>query len=31
LAVTQDADVPFAAGELVYVLRGNGETRVSKR
>ena len=31
LAVTQDADVPFAAGELVYVLRGNGETRISKR
>jgi outer membrane lipoprotein SlyB len=31
LAVTQDTDVPFAAGELVYVLRGNGETRVSKR
>ena len=31
LAVTQDADVPLAAGELVYVLRGNGETRISKR
>ena len=31
LAVTQDADVPFAAGELVYVLRGNGETRISNR
>ena len=31
LAVTQDADVPFAAGELVYVLRGKGETRISKR
>ena len=31
LAVTQDADVPFAAGELVYVLRVNGETRISKR
>ena len=31
LAVTQDADVPFAAGELVYVLRGNGETHISKR
>ena len=31
LAVTQDADVQFVAGELVYVLRGNGQTRVSKR
>ena len=26
LAVTQDADVPFAAGELVYVLRGSVAT-----